>query len=223
LETTLKREEVVLGGSLRTLEQVRMYSVSVSDPRVGELITWYLKALQRAVDIIWESVEWRYAFPRVERRGGKLKVATPYKVKVPELPRSSAFKKRLRDGLLKECPYAKHWVDSVIRTAYSIMGSWRKRYLKGRARRARPRVRGYIPPIGSSTPGRVSGPLPLPLSLQGTRGYGCYHSPGGIGLTLCMLEVGLRGSHALQSSSRILGGAEIINPHPHPKGRGFQL
>ena len=141
LETTLKREEVVLGGSLRTLEQVRMYSVSVSDPRVGELITWYLKALQRAVDIVWKSMEWRYVFPKVERRGGKLKVATPYKVKVPELPRSSAFKKRLRDELLKECPYAKHWVDAVIRTAYSIMGSWRKRYLKGRARRARPRVR----------------------------------------------------------------------------------
>jgi len=130
----------VLGSLLKTLEQVRMYSVPVSDPRVGELITWYLKALQRAVDIVWESMEWRYVLPKVERRGGKLRVATPYKVKVPELPRSSAFKKRLMDELLKECPYAKHWVDSVIRTAYSIMGSWR-RYLKGRARRARPRVR----------------------------------------------------------------------------------
>ena len=130
----------MLGSLLKTLEQVRMYSVPVSDPRVGELITWYLKALQRAVDIVWESMEWRYVLPKVERRGGKLRVATPYKVKVPELPRSSAFKKRLMDELLKECPYAKHWVDSVIRTAYSIMGSWR-RYLKGRARRARPRVR----------------------------------------------------------------------------------
>ena len=141
LKTTLKREEVVLGGSLKTLEQVRMYSVPVSDSRVRELITWYLQALQRAVDIIWENIEWRYAFPKVERRSGKLKVTTQYKVKVPELPRSSAFKKKLRDELLRNCPYAKHWVDSVIRTAYSIMESWRKRYVKGRARKVKPKVR----------------------------------------------------------------------------------
>ncbi len=74
-------------------------------------------------------------FPKIERRGGKLKVVVPYKVKVPELPKSKSFKKKLRD-----CPYARHWVDAVIRTAYSVMESWRKRYLKGRARKAKPRV-----------------------------------------------------------------------------------
>ena len=89
---------------MKTLEQVRMYSVLVSDPRVRELISWYLRALQRAVDIIWESIEWRYVFPRVERRGGKLRVAVPYKVKVPELPRSSAFKKKLRDEFTEGLP-----------------------------------------------------------------------------------------------------------------------
>jgi len=51
---------------LKTLEQVRMYSIPVSDPRVNELITWYLGALQRAVDVIWENIEWRYRFPKVE-------------------------------------------------------------------------------------------------------------------------------------------------------------
>jgi len=74
---------------LKTLEQVRMYSVPVSDPGVRELITWYLRALQRAVDIIWENTEWRYVFPKVEKKSGKLKVTTPYKVKVPELPKTS--------------------------------------------------------------------------------------------------------------------------------------
>jgi len=117
-----------------------MYSVSVSDPRVGELISWYLRALQRAVDIVWESMEWRYVFPRVERRGGKLRVTAPYKVKVPELPKDGSFKKRLRDELLRNCSYAKHWVDAVIRTAYSVMESWR-RYIKERARKVKPRVR----------------------------------------------------------------------------------
>jgi putative transposase len=31
---------------------------------------------------------------------------------------------------MKDNPYAAHWVDSVIRKAYSIMKGWRKRYLR---------------------------------------------------------------------------------------------
>jgi len=131
----------VQGNSLKTLEQVRTCSVPIRDPRVGELITWYLQALQRAVDVIWENIEWRYVFPKVERKSGRLEVTTSYRVKVPEIPKSSSFKKRLRDELLRDCPYAKHWVDAIIRTAYSVVESWRKRYLRGRARKAKPRVK----------------------------------------------------------------------------------
>ncbi|MEM3978312.1 MAG: zinc ribbon domain-containing protein [Fervidicoccaceae archaeon] len=127
--------------SSKTLEQVRMYSISVSDSRVSELITWYLRTLQRAIDIIWENIEWKYRFPRIERRKRKQVVIIPYKLKVPELPKDESFKKRLRDELLLDCPYAKHWIDAVIRTAYSIMKAWRKRYLKGKVRRIKPRVK----------------------------------------------------------------------------------
>jgi putative transposase len=42
---------------------------------------------------------------------------------------------------MKDNPYAAHWVDAVIRKAYSIMESWRKRYLRGRARKIKPRIR----------------------------------------------------------------------------------
>jgi putative transposase len=118
-----------------------MYSIPISDHRVSELITWYLRTLQRAIDIIWENIDWRYRFPRIERRKRKRVVVIPYKLKVPELPKDKSFKKKLRDELLRECPYAKHWVDAVTRTAYSIMRAWRKRYLKGRARRVKPRVK----------------------------------------------------------------------------------
>jgi putative transposase len=52
-----------------------------------------------------------------------------------------AFKKRLREELMKDNPYAAHWVDAVIRTAYSIMENWRRRYLRGRARKVKPRIR----------------------------------------------------------------------------------
>jgi putative transposase len=118
-----------------------MYSIPISDHRVSELITWYLNALQRAIDIIWENIEWKYRLPRIERRKRKQVVIIPYKLKVPELPKDKSFKKKLRDELLLNCPYAKHWVDAVIRTAYSIMESWRKRYIKGRARKIKPRVK----------------------------------------------------------------------------------
>jgi putative transposase len=60
---------------------------------------------------------------------------------VPIIPRDRAFKKRLREELMKDNPYTAHWVDSAIRTAYSIMEPWRKRYLKGVARKVKLRIR----------------------------------------------------------------------------------
>jgi putative transposase len=63
------------------------------------------------------------------------------KVRIPIIPRDRVFKKRLRDMLMKDNPYAAHWVDAVIWTAYSIMKNWRKRYLKRRARKVKPRIR----------------------------------------------------------------------------------
>jgi hypothetical protein len=45
---------------LKILELVRAYSVPIRGDRVRELITWYVKALRKAIDIIWDSIEWRY-------------------------------------------------------------------------------------------------------------------------------------------------------------------
>ena len=60
---------------------------------------------------------------------------------IPTLPQSKEFKKSLRDKLLQNWPFAKHYVDSAIKTAYSILDSWRKNYLKGRRRRKKPLVK----------------------------------------------------------------------------------
>jgi hypothetical protein len=43
------------------LELVRAYSVPIRDDRVRRLITWYVEALQNAIDIIWDNIEWRSA------------------------------------------------------------------------------------------------------------------------------------------------------------------
>jgi putative transposase len=61
-------------------------------------------------------------------------------MRIPVIPRGRASKKRLREELMKDNP-TQHWIDSVIRTAYSIMESWRKRYLRRRARKVKQRIR----------------------------------------------------------------------------------
>jgi len=126
---------------LKILELVRAYSVPIRDDRVRGLITWYVKALQNAIDMIWDNIRWKYSFPKIVRKGKKLVVIRGSKVRIPIIPRDRAFKKRLRDELMKDNPYARHWVDAVIRTAYSIVESWRRRYLKGRARKVKPKIR----------------------------------------------------------------------------------
>ncbi|MEM3809707.1 MAG: transposase, partial [Thermoproteota archaeon] len=45
------------------------------------------------------------------------------------------FRKKLRDKNLRGWVYSKHYVDSAIKQAYSMLESWRKRYLHGRAKR----------------------------------------------------------------------------------------
>jgi hypothetical protein len=52
------------------------------------------------------------------------------KIRAPMIPKDNGFKKLLKDTLMSDNLYASHWVDAVIRTAYSIMENWRKRYLK---------------------------------------------------------------------------------------------
>jgi len=38
-------------GLLKTFELVRSYSVPIRDDRISKLITWYVKALQKAIDM----------------------------------------------------------------------------------------------------------------------------------------------------------------------------
>ncbi|MEM0376763.1 MAG: transposase [Thermofilum sp.] len=113
---------------------VRAYRVPVPEGArrpVGELLTWYQRSLDKALEAIWESVEWRGDPRHLERFG---------RFKVPVLPESAEFQRQLRRRLVESCPYATQWVDSVIRSASAIMRAWRKRYLAGRARKKRPRV-----------------------------------------------------------------------------------
>ncbi|MEM1930446.1 MAG: transposase [Thermofilaceae archaeon] len=113
---------------------VRAYKVPLPDEarrKVAGLITWYVRALDGALRAVWDAIEWEGSAKNLRRYGH---------YRVPKLPKSAEFQRRLRGQLLAGCPFATHWVDSVIRTAFAVLKSWRARYLEGRARKRRPRV-----------------------------------------------------------------------------------
>jgi len=127
-------------GLLKTFELVRSYSVPIRDDRISKLITWYVKALQKAIDLIWDNIEWGYSFLKIVGRARVLTVIMGLKIRIPMIPRDKVFKKMFRDMLMRDNPYASHWVDAIIRTAYSIIENWR-RYLRGRGRKIKPKIR----------------------------------------------------------------------------------
>ena len=110
-------------GSLLTLELKRAYYVPVSDSRVSNLITWYVVTLQKAIDIIWSNIRWELRKPKLVRRNGMLQVVMGLKLHNPIIPRGEKFNRMLRDTLMKDNPYAAHWVDAIIRKAYSTIKS----------------------------------------------------------------------------------------------------
>jgi hypothetical protein len=93
-------------GLLKALELVSAYSVPIRDDRISKLITWYVKALQKAIDMIWDNIEWEYSFPKIVRKGKKLTVKKGLKIRIPVIPKDKEFKKMLRDTLMRDNPYA---------------------------------------------------------------------------------------------------------------------
>jgi len=100
---------------------------------VKDLLVAYRRILQRAIDIIWENTEWKER--RVKHDGYETTRL------IPVFPSSNEFKRNLRSELLKNWPYAAHYVDSAIKTAYSILSSWRQNYIKGFRRKKKPTVK----------------------------------------------------------------------------------
>jgi len=103
------------------LQQIRAYNVKHSY-NVSNFLEDYRRLLQRAVDEIWNNIVWieKKNFYRV--KGNKNYYVTRI---IPIIPKSNEFKNHyLRNLLLKDWRYSKHYVDSSIKQAYSIVKSW---------------------------------------------------------------------------------------------------
>ena len=95
------------------------------------LLQAYRDAVNSVLKELWGALEWE---KRKVKGKKQWRLLPKYKVDI----HSGKYKKELRDSLLQEWPYAAHWVDSAIKTAYSIFKSWRKNYVKGERKRRRP-------------------------------------------------------------------------------------
>ncbi len=115
------------------------------DYNVTEFLSSYRNLLQRAIDEIWDNIQWIEEVQRnyYTTKKGRRSVKKYYYVKrlIPKIPKSKEFKRNLRDKLLKDWNCASHYVDSAIKTAYSILNSWRRNYVKGRRKRRKPIVK----------------------------------------------------------------------------------
>jgi len=100
---------------------VKAYSIPHSLD-IKDFVDGYMCLLNSVLDDLWRTIEWK-------RKGKRL---------IPFIRKDSAFRKELRDKHLRGWIYSKHYVDSAIKQAYSVLGSWRKRYLKGKAGRRKP-------------------------------------------------------------------------------------
>jgi len=98
------------------------------------LLREYRDVVNQILEELWDNIEWE----KEKVKGKKqYRLLPKYKVDI----KSKEYKKKLRDSLLQGWPYAAHWVDSAIKTAYSILKSWRKNYVKGERKRRRPTTR----------------------------------------------------------------------------------
>ncbi len=112
---------------------------------MGEFLSSYKNILQKAIDIIWDNIKWTVRRQRnyyVVKRGRK-KVKRYYHVErlIPRIPKSREFKRSLRNELLRNWSYASHYVDSALKTAYSMINSWMRNYIKGRRKRRKPNIK----------------------------------------------------------------------------------
>ncbi len=93
----------------------------------------YRDALNKMISKIWENIRW---IEKSKKSSNQVRV-------FPSIP-SYAFKKRMRGEFLNEWEYSAHWIDSALKTAFSIIDSWKKNYNKGQRKRNKPVVKRFF-------------------------------------------------------------------------------
>jgi putative transposase len=111
---------------------IKTYTLS-HDLHLDQFFLDYNHVLNDIISETWNNIKW------IE----KPKKNSKQKRIFPSIP-SYAFKKAMRDEFLVNWEYAAHWIDSAIKTAFSIINSWKKNYNKGRRKQNKPMVKRFF-------------------------------------------------------------------------------
>ncbi len=98
---------------------------------VRRFLNVYIAVLNSMIKDIWDTIEWEEK-PIKRKKQKRL---------IPHYKTDKVMKSILRNRYLENWEYSNHWVDSAMKTAYSILGSWKKNYNKGRRKQNCPVVK----------------------------------------------------------------------------------
>jgi hypothetical protein len=100
------------------------------------LLKAYRDAVNSVLEELWNSIEWK---KRKVNGKKQWRLLPKYKVDI----HSREYKKKLRDNLLEDWPYAAHWVDSAIKTAFQYLSHGERTTLKEREKGISLQQEGY--------------------------------------------------------------------------------
>ncbi len=98
---------------------------------VAKFLYAYIAVLNSMISDIWETIEWDEK--PIEGKNQE-RIILHYK-------KDKVIKSILRNRYLENWEYSNHWVDSALKTAYTILDSWKKNYNKGRRKQNYPVVK----------------------------------------------------------------------------------
>ena len=88
---------------------VKAYSIQ-HGLNLNDFINDYMIFLNNILNDLWQTIEWK-------KKGKRL---------IPLIRKDKFFRKEIRDKYIIKWIYSKHYIDSAIKQAYSIINSWRK-------------------------------------------------------------------------------------------------
>ena len=111
--------------------------------QLGDLFSRYKMLLNAHILAIWTQIRWTSVAIQKRQKPHSLNIHLPYKQRrmLPTLPEKFAFDKSIRAEYLRTWPYAAHWVNSAMSTAWSILHSWSNNYKQGHRKRSMPVVK----------------------------------------------------------------------------------
>ena len=117
---------------IRWLQLFKTYSLK-HNLDLYEFLRDYRHVLNDMLSDIWGQIIWTTK---------KIRGKNQHRI-LPTIPDYS-FKKAMRDVYIQKWNYTRHWIDSAIKTAFSIIKSWKKNYVRGRRTRTQPVVKRFF-------------------------------------------------------------------------------